>query len=50
MIQVADTSTAGWVYETNRAAIDKCIAEILKTCREQRCTLTLPVVEARSGQ
>ncbi|TAA52391.1 hypothetical protein EXZ48_30300 [Shinella sp. JR1-6] len=56
MIQAADAakagdiSTAGWVYETNRVAIDKCIADMFKSQKEQRCTLTLPVVETRSGQ
>ncbi len=56
MIQAADAakagdiSTAGWVYETNRAAIDKCIAEMFKSQKEQRCTLILPVVESRSDQ
>lgn len=48
--QAGDISTAGWVYETNRAAIDKCIADMFKTQRQQSCTLALPVVETRSSQ
>lgn len=53
MIEAADPnrsqaiSTAGWVYETNRAALDKCIADMFQTQKEQRCGLTLPVVERR---
>lgn len=55
MIEVADPKrsqdivTAGWVYETNREALDKCIADMFKTRKEQRCALTLPVVEPGSG-
>jgi hypothetical protein len=37
-----DMMTAGWVYETNRAALDKCIAAMLQTKQDQRCVLTLP--------
>ena len=48
--QAGDISTGGWVYETNREALDKCIADMFKTRKEQRCALTLPVVEGRSGQ
>jgi hypothetical protein len=48
--QAGDISTAGWVYATNRAAIDKCVADMFKSRQEQRCTLTLPVVETQSGQ
>jgi hypothetical protein len=48
--QAGDISTAGWVYATNRAAIDKCIADMFKNQKQQSCALTLPVVEARSGQ
>lgn len=47
--QAGDISTGGWVYETNRAAIDKCIADMFKTQKQQSCTLTLPVVETRSS-
>ena len=56
MIQAADLarsrdiSTGGWVYETNRATIDKCIKDMFQTRKEQRCALVLPVVETRSGQ
>ncbi|WP_461513460.1 hypothetical protein [Rhizobium mongolense] len=48
MIQAADParardiSTGRWVYETNRAAIDKCIKEMFQTKKEQRCMLVLP--------
>ncbi|RMC62525.1 DUF6118 family protein [Sinorhizobium meliloti] len=56
MIQAADParardiSTGGWVYETNRAAIDKCIKEMFQSKKEQRCLLALPVVENGSGR
>jgi hypothetical protein len=48
MIEAADPAghrdmmIAGWVYETNRAALDKCIAAMLQTKQDQRCVLTLP--------
>ena len=45
-----DILTAGWVYETNREALDKCIADMFKTRKEQRCALTLPVVENNSSR
>jgi hypothetical protein len=47
MIQSAerDITTGGWVYETNRAAIDKCIADMFQTKKKQRCALILPVAE-----
>ncbi len=48
--QAGDISTGGWSNETNRAEIDKCIADMFKTQKQQSCTLTLPVVETRSGQ
>ncbi|MBA9031751.1 DUF6118 family protein [Rhizobium leguminosarum] len=48
--QAGDISTAGWVYATNRASIDKCIADMFKTQKQQSCTLILPLVETRSGQ
>ena len=48
--QAGVISTAGWAYETNRLAIDKCIADMIKTQKQQKCTLILPVVETRSGQ
>lgn len=44
-----DMMTAGWIYQTNREVLDKCIQDMLKTKKEQRCTLTLPAVEGRSG-
>jgi hypothetical protein len=47
--QSQDMATAGWVYATNRATLDKCIAEMFQTKQAQRCALTLPVVESRSG-
>lgn len=53
MIEVADPKrsqdrvTAGWVYESNRDAIDKCLADMFKTQKEQRCSILLPVVESR---
>ena len=40
-----DIATAGWVYETNREVLDKCIAEMFKDQKERRCALTLPVVQ-----
>jgi hypothetical protein len=43
-----DIMTAGWVYETNREVVDKCIQDMFKGKKEQRCTLTLPVVDGRS--
>ena len=52
MIQTADPQggrdivTAGWVYDTNREVLDKCIADMFKTQKEQRCALTLPVVQS----
>ncbi|WP_246231448.1 DUF6118 family protein [Rhizobium oryzihabitans] len=52
MIQAADPQggrdfvTAGWVYDTNREALDKCISDMFKTQKEQRCGLTLPVVQS----
>ena len=55
MIEVADPKrsqdivTAGWVYETNREALDKRIADMFKTRKEQRSALTLSVVESGSG-
>lgn len=54
MIEAADPKraqaivTAGWVYETNRAALDKCIADMFQTKKEQRCPVVLPVVESNS--
>jgi hypothetical protein len=51
MIQAASpaaaraVSTGGWVYETNRRAIDKCIDDAFRTGREQRCMVVLPVIE-----
>ncbi|TCQ14999.1 hypothetical protein C8J33_12236 [Rhizobium sp. PP-CC-3G-465] len=48
--QAEDISTGGWVYETNREVLDKCISDMFKTRKEQRCALILPVVEGRSGQ
>lgn len=45
-----DISTAGWVYETNRDTLDKCIVDMFKTQKEQRCALTLPVVERNSSR
>ncbi|MGH6774309.1 DUF6118 family protein [Brucella tritici] len=44
--QGQDMTTAGWVYSTNREALDKCIADMFETRKEQRCTLTLPVVQS----
>jgi hypothetical protein len=41
-----DITTGGWVYETNRATMDRCIADMFQTKKEQRCVLTLPVVTA----
>ena len=38
-------STGGWIYETNRKAIDECIAAMVKTGKEQRCAVVLPVAE-----
>jgi uncharacterized protein YukE len=52
MIQAADPklgeniATAGWVYNTNREALDKCIAEMFKAQKEQRCALILPVAQS----
>jgi hypothetical protein len=40
-----DMMTGGWVYEKNRAALDKCIAAMLQTRQDQRCVLTLPAVD-----
>ncbi|WP_234905354.1 DUF6118 family protein [Agrobacterium pusense] len=54
MIEAADPKraeaivTAGWVYETNRAALDKCIADMFQSQKEQRCPVVLPVVESNS--
>ena len=54
MIEAADPKrsqdivTAGWVYETNRAALDKCIADMFQSKKEQRCPVVLPVVESNS--
>lgn len=54
MIEAADPQraqdivTAGWIYETNRTALDKCIAEMFQTKKEQRCPVTLPVIENSS--
>jgi hypothetical protein len=42
-------STGGWVYETNGHTIDKCIKDMLRSKREQRCTLILPVSFHWSG-
>ncbi|RYH00044.1 MAG: hypothetical protein EON58_01750 [Alphaproteobacteria bacterium] len=38
-------SRGGWIYETNRKAIDDCIAEMFKSGKEQRCAVVLPVTE-----
>lgn len=54
MIEAADPKraqdivTAGWVYETNRAALDKCVADMFQSKKEQRCPVVLPVVENNS--
>jgi hypothetical protein len=54
MIEAADPKraqdivTAGWVYETNRAALDKCVADMFQSKKEQRCPVVLPVVENSS--
>ena len=45
-----DMMKAGWVYETNRAALDKCIAAMLQTKQDQRCVLTLPGGTAEAGR
>ena len=56
MIEAADPKraqdivTGGWVYDTNRDTLDKCIADMFKTQKEQRCALTLPVVERNSSR
>lgn len=56
MIEAADPKrgqdivTGGWVYDTNRDTLDKCIADMFKTQKEQRCVLTLPVVERNSSR
>ena len=56
MIEAADPKraqdivTGGWVYDTNRDTLDKCIADMFKTRKEQRCALTLPVVERNSSR
>ncbi len=56
MIEVADPNksqdivTSGWVYETNREAIDKCIADMFRTRKAQNCSVTLPVVEGKRTQ
>ncbi|WP_239025372.1 DUF6118 family protein [Rhodoligotrophos defluvii] len=42
-----DIMTAGWVYETNRAALDKCIADMFETQKEQRCAIMIPVVQGK---
>ncbi|MBB3811524.1 DUF6118 family protein [Pseudochelatococcus contaminans] len=54
MIEAADPKrsqdivTAGWVYETNRTALDKCIADMFQSKKEQRCPVVLPVVESNA--
>lgn len=54
MIEAADPKRyqgilkAEWVYGTNREALDKCITDMFETRKEQRCTLTLPVIESGS--
>ncbi|MBD8665921.1 hypothetical protein IFT59_22015 [Rhizobium sp. CFBP 8752] len=40
-------SRGGWIYETNRKAVDECIAEMLRSGKEQRCAVVLPVAEKR---
>lgn len=41
---------AEWVYGSNGEALDKCIADMFQTGQEQKCTLTLPVIENCSDQ
>lgn len=43
-----DIATAGWVYQTNRAVLDKCVADMFASRKEQACILTLPVVQDSS--
>lgn len=38
-------SRGGWVYQTNRDVVDKCIADMFKSGKEQRCAVVLPVVD-----
>ena len=38
-------SRGGWIYETNRKALDECIAEMFEDGKEQRCVVVLPVPE-----
>ena len=38
-------SRGGWIYETNRQALDDCIAEMVEGGKEQRCVVVLPVAE-----
>lgn len=38
-------SRGGWIYETNRKALDECIAEMFEGGEEQRCVVVLPVPE-----
>lgn len=42
-------SRGGWIYETNRKAVDECIDEMLRSGKEQRCAVVLPVVEKGRG-
>ncbi|MCF1450400.1 hypothetical protein FS815_26835 [Agrobacterium vitis] len=35
----------GWIYQTNRKAINECIAEMFNSGKQQRCAVVLPVVE-----
>lgn len=39
-------SRGGWIYETNRRALDECIAEMFEGGKEQRCVVVLPVPES----
>ncbi|RYG57606.1 MAG: hypothetical protein EON56_02140 [Alphaproteobacteria bacterium] len=55
LIYSADPSAAGavsrggWMSEANRKGIDDCIADTLKSGKEQRCAVVLPVVEKGEG-
>lgn len=52
MIEAADPDraqaivTAGWVYETNREVLDKCIADMFQSRKGQRCPIVLPIIES----
>lgn len=38
-------SRGGWIYQTNQDVVDKCIADMFRSGKEQRCAVVLPVVE-----